>query len=41
MRCQVAALQLVDVVKDAKHLQKNLGRYLRTEQEDVARDAYV
>jgi len=27
--CQVAALQLVDAVKDAKHLQKNLGRYLR------------
>lgn len=41
VRCQVAALQLVDAVKDAKHLQKNLGRYLRTEQEDVARDAYV
>lgn len=41
VRCQVAALQLVDAVKDAKHLQKNLGRYLRTEQEDVARHAYV
>ena len=41
VRCQVAALQLVDAVKDAKHLQKNLGRYLRAEQEDVARDAYV
>lgn len=27
--CQIAALQLVDAVKDAKHLQKNLGRYLR------------
>ena len=29
MTCQVVALQLVDAVKDAKHLQKNLGRYLR------------
>lgn len=29
MTAQVAALQLVDAVKDAKHLQKNLGRYLR------------
>lgn len=29
LTCQVAALQLVDAVKDAKHLQKNLGRYLR------------
>jgi phosphate:Na+ symporter len=27
-RCQLVALQLVDAVKDAKHLQKNLGRYL-------------
>lgn len=26
--CQLAALQLIDAVKDAKHLQKNLGRYL-------------
>ena len=26
MTCQVVALQLVDAVKDAKHLQKNLGR---------------
>ncbi|WP_205342010.1 Na/Pi cotransporter family protein [Denitrificimonas caeni] len=31
MTCQVVALQLVDAVKDAKHLQKNLGRYLRDE----------
>lgn len=29
MTAQVAALQLVDAVKDAKHLQKNLGHYLR------------
>ena len=28
MTCQVVALQLVHAVKDAKHLQKNLGRYL-------------
>lgn len=27
--CQMVALQLVDAVKDAKALQKNLGRYLR------------
>lgn len=40
VNCQLAALQLVDAVKDAKHLQKNLGRYLRGE-EDVARQAYV
>ena len=29
MTARVAALQLVDAVKDAKHLQKNLGYYLR------------
>lgn len=29
MTCQMVALQLVDAVKDAKALQKNLGRYLR------------
>lgn len=29
MAIQVAAMQLVDAVKDAKHLQKNLGRCLR------------
>ena len=40
MSCQVAALQLVDAVKDAKHLQKNLGHYLRGEPSPV-RDAYV
>ncbi|WP_312904522.1 Na/Pi cotransporter family protein [Stutzerimonas nitrititolerans] len=40
LSCQVAALQLVDAVKDAKHLQKNLGRYLRQEASPV-RDAYV
>ncbi|BAN45986.1 Na/Pi cotransporter family protein [Metapseudomonas resinovorans] len=28
VNCQLAALQLVDAVKDAKHLQKNLGRFL-------------
>ncbi|UCJ17452.1 Na/Pi symporter [Pseudomonas sp. MM211] len=38
--CQVAALQLVDAVKDAKHLQKNLGYYLEAEP-SAARDAYV
>ena len=32
MTCQVVALQLVDAVKDAKHLQKNMGRYLRDDQ---------
>ncbi|WP_312243959.1 Na/Pi cotransporter family protein [Stutzerimonas nitrititolerans] len=40
LSCQVAALQLVDAVKDTKHLQKNLGRYLRKEASPV-RDAYV
>ncbi|MFV0454343.1 MAG: Na/Pi cotransporter family protein [Pseudomonas sp.] len=40
LSCQVAALQLVDAVKDAKHLQKNLGSYLRKEASPV-RDAYV
>ncbi|MCQ4253135.1 sodium:phosphate symporter [Stutzerimonas stutzeri] len=40
LNCQVAALQLVDAVKDAKHLQKNLGHYLRTD-ESAARQAYV
>ncbi|WP_084308051.1 Na/Pi cotransporter family protein [Phytopseudomonas flavescens] len=38
--CQVAALQLVDAVKDAKHLQKNLGHYLGADP-SAARDAYV
>ncbi|TBU96160.1 Na/Pi cotransporter family protein [Phytopseudomonas dryadis] len=38
--CQVAALQLVDAVKDAKHLQKNLGHYLEGAP-CTARDAYV
>jgi len=40
LSCQVAALQLVDAVKDAKHLQKNLGHYLRTD-DSAARQAYV
>lgn len=40
LSCQVAALQLVDAVKDAKHLQKNLGHYLRQEPSPV-RDAYA
>ncbi|QLF93056.1 Na/Pi cotransporter family protein [Pseudomonas sp. ABC1] len=40
MRCQVAALQLVDAVKDAKHLQKNLGQHLRNEESPI-RVAYV
>lgn len=38
--CQLAALQLVDAVKDAKHLQKNLGRYLRQD-DSAVRQAYV
>lgn len=38
--CQLAALQLVDAVKDAKHLQKNLGHYLDQPSSGV-RDAYV
>ena len=38
--CQLAALQLVDAVKDAKHLQKNLGHYLDAPPSAV-RDAYV
>src|SRR5690606_9848037 len=29
MSCQVVSLQLMDAVKDAKHLQKNLRHYLR------------
>ncbi|MGE8361854.1 Na/Pi cotransporter family protein [Pseudomonas sp.] len=37
--CQLAALQLVDAVKDAKHLQKNLGHYLDAPPSPV-RDAY-
>lgn len=40
LSCQVAALQLVDAVKDAKHLQKNLGHYLRQE-DSTARRTYV
>ncbi|MGL4316235.1 MAG: Na/Pi cotransporter family protein [Pseudomonas sp.] len=40
MACQLAALQLVDAVKDAKHLQKNLGHYLRQEPSTV-RESYV
>jgi len=40
LSCQVAALQLVDAVKDAKHLQKNLGHYLDKDA-SPARDAYV
>ena len=38
---QVAALQLVDAVKDAKHLQKNLSRHLSREGESAVRRAYV
>ncbi|MGG2398124.1 Na/Pi cotransporter family protein [Pseudomonas sp. SH1-B] len=38
--CQLAALQLVDAVKDAKHLQKNLGHYLDAPPSAV-RDSYV
>ncbi|UYP30876.1 Na/Pi symporter [Pseudomonas sp. Z8(2022)] len=38
--CQLAALQLVDAVKDAKHLQKNLGHYLDAPP-SAARHAYV
>lgn len=35
LSCQLVALQLVDAVKDAKHLQKNLGRYLRDDRSYV------
>lgn len=38
--CQVVALQLVETVKDVKHLQKNLGHYLRGP-DTPAREAYV
>lgn len=38
--CNLAALQLVDAVKDAGQLQKNLGRYLGSEPSET-RDAYV
>ncbi len=40
LSCQVVALQLVDAVKDAKHLQKNLGQALQGEP-SVLRDTYV
>jgi len=36
MSCQVVALQLIDAVKDSKHLQKNLGRRLREASSPVA-----
>src|SRR5690606_2895696 len=41
MSSQVAALQLVDAVKDAKHLQKNLGRHLSQQEDSAMRRAYV
>ncbi|MBC9252635.1 sodium:phosphate symporter [Pseudomonas alcaligenes] len=40
LAAQLAALQLVDAVKDAKHLQKNLGQQLRQPPSTV-RGAYV
>lgn len=40
LTCQVGALQLVEAVKDAKHLQKNLGHYLN-QPPSPARSAYV
>lgn len=40
LSCQVVALQLVDAVKDAKHLQKNLGQALQGEPSAI-REAYV
>ncbi|WP_095597507.1 Na/Pi cotransporter family protein [Pseudomonas sp. PIC25] len=40
VHCQLVALQLVDAVKDAKHLQKNLGRFLR-QGDSAVRDDYV
>jgi len=40
MTGQVIALQMAEMVKDAKHLQKNLGFYLR-QTNSPARDAYV
>jgi phosphate:Na+ symporter len=36
--CQRAAMELVDAVKDAKHLQKNLGNNLRAEDSTVRRE---
>lgn len=38
--CQLGALQLVDAVKDAKHLQKNLGHNLRQDH-SIVRESYV
>ncbi|MBB3809141.1 Na/Pi cotransporter family protein [Pseudochelatococcus contaminans] len=38
--CQMVALHLVETVKDVKHLQKNLGHYLRGP-DTPARDAYI
>lgn len=38
--CHLAALQLVDAVKDAKHLQKNLARYLNNGT-PVSKQAYL
>lgn len=40
LSCQVVALQLVDAVKDAKHLQKNLGQALQADP-SATREAYV
>ncbi|PJI48233.1 MAG: sodium:phosphate symporter [Pseudomonas sp.] len=40
LSCQVVALQLVDAVKDAKHLQKNLGLALQGDPSTL-RDTYV
>ena len=38
LACQRAAMELVDAVKDAKHLQKNLGNNLRAEDSTVRRE---
>ncbi|MDR2871210.1 MAG: Na/Pi symporter [Xanthomonadaceae bacterium] len=40
INCQIAALQLVDAVKDAKGIQKNLDHYLRLD-DSAARKFYV
>jgi phosphate:Na+ symporter len=38
--CHITALQLVEAVKDAKHLQKNLGHYMGAPP-SMTRDAYL
>ena len=38
---QVAAFQLVDAVKDAHRLQRNMHKFLQGPQEDAARSSYL